>query len=156
MALLLAHLPKISKMTNANAAIKEIENLIIANYERMVAFEQAAFNAGSPTLQEYFEDKAGESEKNIAELNEVLKTLCGKTFDLEDAGTQNLLGTSQLFIGQKNINRLLKHIQYLEKTVISWYKNGMKNLKGFSHAMTQLLSRHYNELEASHVFVKSC
>ena len=50
------------------------------------------------------------------------------------ASQQNILGTSHLFTGQKNINRLFKHIQYLEKTVISWYKTGMKNLKGFSHS----------------------
>lgn len=143
-------------MTNTNIAITEIQNLILANYERMVAFEQAAFNAGSPILQQFFEEKASESERNIAELNDMLKDVSGKTLDVESAGQQNLLGTSQLFTGQKNINRLLKHIQYLEKSVINWYKTGMKNLKGFSQSMTQILTRHYAELEASHIYVKSC
>jgi ferritin-like metal-binding protein YciE len=143
-------------MKNTNVAIKEIQNLIIANYERMVAFEQASFNAGSPSLQQYFEDRAAESEMNITELNEVLTSLTGNVFDFEKASQQNLLGTSQLFTGQKNINRLLKHLQYLEKAVIRWYKTGMKNLKGFSQAMTQLLSKQYTGLEASHVYVKSC
>ena len=143
-------------MKNNNFVIKEIQNLIVANYERMVAFEQAAFHAGSPSLQQYFEERAGESEMNIEELNEVFKSLTGNIFDLESASQQNLLGTSQLFAGQKNINRLLKHLQYLEKTVIAWYKTGMKNLKGFSQSMTQVLSKHYTGLEASHVYVKSC
>ena len=143
-------------MKNNNFVIKEIQNLIVANYERMVAFEQSAFHAGSSTLQQYFEERAGESEKNIAELNEVLKSVTGNIFDLESVSQQNLLGTSQLFTGQKNINRLLKHLQYLEKTVIAWYKTGIKNLKGFSQPVTQVLSRHYIGLEASHVYVKSC
>jgi hypothetical protein len=142
-------------MKNAKMAIPEIQNLILANYERMVAFEQAAFNTDSPTLQQYFEDKAAESEMNIAELNEVFTSLTGNGFDIH-AGQQNLLGTSQLFIGQKNIARLLKHIQYLEKAVITLYKTGMRNLKGFSDSMTQLLSKHHTGLEASHVYVKSC
>jgi hypothetical protein len=143
-------------MQNTNVAIKEIQYLIIANYERMVAFEQASFNADSPSLQQYFEDRAAESEMNITELNEVLTSLTGNVFDFEKASQQNLLGTSQLFTGQKDINRLLKHLQYLEKAVIRWYKTGMKNLKGFSQAMTQLLSKQYTGLEASHVYVKSC
>lgn len=143
-------------MKNNNFIIKEIQNLIVANYERMVAFEQASFHAGSPSLQQYFEERAGESEMNIEELNEVLKNVTGHIFDLESASQQNLLGTSQLFTGQKNINRLLKHLQYMEKTVIGWYKTGMKNLKGFSQSTTQLLSKHYTCLEASHVYVKSC
>lgn len=143
-------------MNNINHAAKEIENLIVANYERMVAFEQAAFNAGTTTLREYFEDKAGESERNISELNEVLANMTGDIFDVENAVKQNLLGTSHLFTGQKNITRLLKHIQYLEKSVIKWYKTGMKNLKGYSLSMTQLLTKHYSGLEASHVYVQSC
>lgn len=143
-------------MKNNNLVIKEIQNLIVANYERMVAFEQAAFNAGSSSLQQYFEERAGESEQYIAELNEVLKTLTGNIMDLESVSQQNLLGTSQLFTGQKNITRLLKHIQYLEKTVINWYKTGMKNLKGFSQSVTQVLNKHHSGLEASHVYVKSC
>jgi hypothetical protein len=149
-------LRKSAPMNNTNNAIKEIENLIVANYERMVAFEQAAFNASTTTLREYFEDKAAESEMNITELNEVLSAITGQTFDVENAVQQNLLGTSHLFTGQKNISRLLKHIQYLEKAVIKWYKTGMKNLKGYSNTMTQLLSKHYTGLEASHVYVQSC
>lgn len=136
--------------------VREIQNLIVANYERMVAFEQAAFNAGTPSLQEYFEQRAEESEANIKELNDALINLTGVPFEIESAAKQNLLGTSHLFTGQKNITRLLKHIQYLEKAVIGWYKTGMKNLKGFSHAMTTLLTRHYTGLEASHVYVQNC
>lgn len=143
-------------MKNTNIAIKEIQNLILANYERMVAFEQAAFNARTPSLQQYFEARAAESEMNITELNEALASVSGKTFDVELASHQNLLGTSHLFTGQKNINTLLKHVQYLEKTVIKWYKTGMKNLKGFSHSMTQLLSKQFTGLEASHVYVQNC
>lgn len=143
-------------MKNTNNAAKEIETLIVANYERMVAFEQAAFNAGTTSLRDYFQERAAESERNIAELNEVLSNLSGKRFDVENAAMQNLLGTSHLFTGQKNITRLLKHLQYLEKAVIKWYKTGMKNLKGYSSSMTQLLSKHYIGLEASHVYVQSC
>lgn len=143
-------------MKDATMATREIQNLMIANYERMVAFEQAAFNAGTASLQQYFEERAAESERNIAELNYALISITGVSFDVEDAAQHNLLGTSHLFTGQKNISRLLKHIQYLEKAVINWYKAGMKNLKGFSHAMTQLLSKQYIGLEASRVYVQNC
>ena len=64
-------------MNNTNIAIKEIENLIVANYERMVAFEHSAFNASSDTLKQYFEEKAAESEMNITELNAVLGQISG-------------------------------------------------------------------------------
>ena len=143
-------------MNNSTLAIKEIQNLILANYERMVAFEQAAFNAGTDSVTLYFEEKAAESEKNIAELNDILASVSTEKFDIEKAAGKNFLGTSHLFTGQKNINTLLKHIQFLEKAVIAWYKTGMKNLKGLSHSITQLLSRHYTGLQASHVYVQNC
>lgn len=143
-------------MTNTNIAIKEIENLIVANYERMVAFEHSAFNATSSRLKQYFEEKATESEMNIAELNAVINEISGFQYDLEKADQINMLGTNHLFIGQKNINTLLKNIQYLEKAVINWYKTGMKNLKGLSQNVTHTLSKHYTGLQASHVYVQSC
>ena len=143
-------------MNNTNIGIKEIENLVIANYERMVAFEHAAFNAGSATLQQYFEERAAESEMNIAELKEILSGINGNHFDIEQAAQQNLLGTTHLFTGQKNINTLLKNIQYLEKAVINWYKAVIKSLKGLSLSTTQLLTKHYSGLQASHVYVQNC
>ncbi len=143
-------------MNNPNLAIKEIQNLIVANFERMVAFEQAAFNARTEQLKFYFEEKANESENNIAELNQVLVSLNQTTFDVENEVRQNLLGTTHLFTGQKNINAVLKHVQYLEKSVLGWYKKGMANLKGLSQMSTQVLSRHYTELQASHVYVQNC
>ncbi len=142
-------------MNNVNLAAKEIQNLIIANFERMVAFEQAAFNAATPQLKQYFEEKADESENNITELNVMLHHLNESTFDAEQEG-KNLLGTTHLFTGQKNMNALLKHIQYLEKTVMAWYKKGMTNLKGLSQNSTQVLSKQYMGLQASHVYVQNC
>ncbi len=143
-------------MNNGQFAIKEIQNLITANFERMVAFEQAAFNAATPQLKQYFEEKADESENNITELNAVLYTLNQTNFDAEQEGKSNLLGTTHLFTGQKNMNALLKHIQYLEKTVMGWYKKGMSNLKGLSQNSTQVLSKQYMGLQASHVYVQNC
>ncbi len=143
-------------MSNPNLAVKEIQNLIIANFERMVAFEQAAFNAGSHELKMYFEVKASESEQNIEELNTVLFTLTETSFDVENESSKNLLGTTHLFTGQKNMNTLLKHVQYLEKSVLAWYKKGISNLKGLSHNTTLLLGKHYTELQASHLYVQNC
>ncbi|RZK01352.1 MAG: hypothetical protein EOO46_20575, partial [Flavobacterium sp.] len=142
-------------MQNTTLAIKEIQNLIVANYERMVAFEQAAFNAGSDSIQQYFEEKAAESENNISELKDILAGVSAEPFNVEAAATLNMLGANHLFTGQKNINTLLKHIQFLEKAVIGWYKACMKNLKGLSLTITQLLSRHYSGLQASHVYVQN-
>ncbi|MFT3979751.1 MAG: DUF2383 domain-containing protein [Ferruginibacter sp.] len=140
-------------MTNTTT-INEIQTLIRANYERMVAFEQASFHVTDHTLKNYFEEKAGESEMYINELNEVLSSLSGEKFDVE-AYRQDLLGTTQLFTGQKNTPTILKHIQYLEKAIIKWYKAGMKNLKGISNGIPHILSKHSVGLEASHVYVKS-
>ena len=143
-------------MNNPNLAIKEFQNLILANFERMVAFEQAAFNTGSKELRVYFEAKATESENNITELTAELYNLNEYRFDVEREASRNLLGTTQLFTGQKNMTVLLKHIQYLEKAVLGWYKKGMKNLKGLSHHTTTLLGKHYTELQASHLYVQTC
>ena len=134
----------------------EIQNLILANFERMVAFEQAAFNALSPGLKEYFEEKATESENNIEDLNALLRSLKEPAYEIEEDGSKNLLGTTQLFTGEKNITVLLKHVQYLEKAVLSWYKKGMCNLKDISQASNQILNRHYSELQASNLFVQNC
>lgn len=143
-------------MNNTNTAINEIRNLIRVNYERMVAFEQASFNITDNALKTYFEQKAAESEMNIAELNEVLSSLSGEKFEVEESMEQNMLGASHLFTGQKNVNVVLKNILFLEKTIISWYKSGMKNLKGISQSFNQILSKHSVGIEASHVYVKSC
>ena len=143
-------------MSNSHPAVKELQNLMLANYERMVAFEHAAFNAGSNQLKPYFEEKANESEQNIEELNAILYSLNESSFDVASEASKNLLGTTDLFTGQKNIHTLLKHIQYLEKSVIAWYKKGMKNLKGLSQNTTVLLGKHYTELRASHLYVQNC
>jgi len=144
-------------MNNTNIpAINEIRNLIRANYERMVAFEQASFNITDNALKAYFEQKAEESEMNIAELNEVLSSLSGEKFEVEESIEQNMLGTSHLFTGQKNVNVVLKNILFLEKTIIGWYKSGMKNLKGISQSFNHILNKHSVGIEASHVYVKSC
>jgi hypothetical protein len=144
-------------MTNTNfTAITEIQNLIRANYERMVAFEQASFNVTDQTLKTYFEAKADESEMNIVELNEVLSSLSGEKFEVEESSEQNMLGASHLFTGQKNVNVVLKNILFLERSIIGWYKAGIKNLKGISQGFNDILNKHSVGLEASHVYVKSC
>ncbi len=143
-------------MTNSTA-INEIRNLIRANYERMVAFEQAAFNVTDETLKNYFEAKASESEMNIVELNEVLSSLSGEKFEVEETAEQNMLGASHLFTGQKkNVNTVLKNILFLEKSIIRWYKTGIKNLKGIPQGVNNILNKQSVGLEASHIYVKSC
>lgn len=143
-------------MNHPHIATKEIQNLITANFERMAAFEQAAFNAATPQLQQYFEEKANQSEQNMEELNAILCGMNENSFDAEQGISQNLLGTTNLFTGQKNMNTLLKHIQYLEKSVLGYYKKGMGNLQGISQIITQVLSKHYTELQASHLYSQSC
>jgi hypothetical protein len=144
-------------MNNTNSiAINELRNLMRVNYERMIAFEQASFNIAEPALKQYFEAKAEESEMNIAELNEVVSSLSGERFEVENLAQQNMLGTTPLFTGKKDINAILKNIAFLEKTIIRWYKNGIKNLKGMSQGFGHILNKHSLGLEASHVYVQSC
>ena len=45
-------------MNHPHIATKEIQNLITANFERMDAFEQAAFNAATLQVQQFFVEKA--------------------------------------------------------------------------------------------------
>ena len=143
-------------MNNNATAINELRNLMRANYERMIAFEQAAFHVKEEKLKNYFEQKAEESEMNIAELNEVFSSLCGEKFEVEETSGQEMLHTTHLFTNQKNINVLLKNIVFLEKTIMNWYKSGIKNLKGVSKGLNLILDKHSVGLQASHVFVKSC
>jgi hypothetical protein len=120
----------------------------------MVAFEQAAFYVTDPSLKVYFEERASESELNIVELNEVFSSLSGEKFEVEVSADQNMLGTTHLFTGQKNVSLVLKNILFLEKTIIGWYKSGIKNLKGISQGITHILNKHSVGLKASHVYVK--
>ena len=143
-------------MNNPNPAINEIQNLISVNFERMVAFEQATFNAGTNQLKQYFEEKANESEKNMEELNDVLFSINESMFDVDSETSKTLLGTTHLFTGQKNMNSLLKHVQYLEKSMISWYKQGIINLKGQSLNTIQVLNKHYADLKTSQLYLQNC
>ena len=143
-------------MNNTNTvAINEIRNLMRVNYERMVAFEQAAYHVAEPALKQYFEEQAEESEMNISELNEAVSSLSGQKLDLDSLGQQNMLGATPLFTSMKEVN-VLKNIVSLEKTIMRWYKVGIKNLKGMSQEFNHILNKHSVGLEASLVYVRSC
>ena len=92
----------------------------------------------------------------MEELNTILCGINENSFDAEKGQLQNLPGTTNLFTGQKNMNTVLKHIQHLEKSVLGYYKKGMGNLQGISLLITQVLSKHYTELQASHLYSQSC
>ena len=49
-----------------------VQHLITVNYQRMVAFEQAAFSSDDKGLRSFYEARAAESENYLKELCEAL------------------------------------------------------------------------------------
>lgn len=92
----------------------------------------------------------------MEELNDVLFSINESMFDVESETSKTLLGTTALFTGQKNMNSLLKHVQYLEKSMISWYKQGIINLKGQSLNTIQVLNKQYTDLKTSQLYLQNC
>ena len=93
-----------------------IQELISLNYQRMMAFEQAAFNSTDSTQQAFYTQRAEESEAYLKELYAALNMSEeeGEHF----AASQQPL--SFVVATRKNSRQMLTAIILFERTVIAW------------------------------------
>ena len=135
-------------MQTTNLFSGNIQYLIRVNYQRMMAFEQAAFLSNNGQLRSFYAARAVESETSLKELYAVIDMTEeeGEIFarsHTEDAGFFNSI------ISQKNAMRLLEMIITLEKSVIRWYKKTIGEIKSIPADIAKMISRQYQAVGAS-------
>jgi len=120
-----------------------VQHLITINYQRMMAFEQAAFISQNEELKKFYSLRAAESEQ-------YLKELCTALNMSEPAV---LLQSCNDFLRnittKKSTIRMLDFIISFEKVVLAWYKRAITDVKIFPAELGEILSRQYNAVGAS-------
>jgi len=134
-------------MQSANYYDQNIQHLIKANYQRMMAFEQAAFISDDASLKSFYEARADESENNLKQLYSCLNMseTEGENYATGNNGiTDKYL--SQLFTGKKNSIKILQAARTLEKTILDWYKNAINEIKSLPKEVVEIVSSQYRLL----------
>jgi len=128
---------------------KNIEYLIKANYQRMMAYEHASFISDNQMLIAFYAERADESEHNLKELYKCLEMTDAEAEELA-ARIMNKSVTnfrSQIFNGRKNSMKILESANLLEKTILQWHKGVIAEIKLLSKDIVQLITRQYHLLE---------
>ena len=133
-------------MLSANYLDQNIQHLINANYQRMMAFEQAAFVSHESSLKLFFEARADESENNLKELCSFLNI---PTTEVEKLALQNsgeAEKVNSLFSVNKNAAKLIQSVKTLEKTMLGWYKTAIKEIKSLPKEIVAAVSMQYKTM----------
>lgn len=136
-------------MQSANFQDQNIQHLIKANYQRMMAFEQAAFVCDESTLKTFFTARADESENNLRELCSFMNitTTEAENYVAQNNSTAEKIG--ELFTGKKNAVKILQSAKMLEKTILGWYKSAIKEIKSLPKEVVETVSSQYKALAAA-------
>ena len=123
-------------MQNLQMNDANVQHLVTVNYQRMMAFEQAAFNTTDEALRAFYEARADESEANLKELCGALQvneeTLCN---------AQLCNHTIKNIQGKKNEGNILSFIISFEKTVNNWYKKAIAEIKSLPGEIAAILTK---------------
>jgi hypothetical protein len=118
--------------------------LITVNYQRMMAFEQAAFVSNDENLRSFYEARAGESEAYLGELCTALNINESSMLD-----AQLCNDTLKNITAKKNPGSVLQFIISFEKIVMSWYKKVIADRKNFPVELAAIVSRQQQSVGAS-------
>ena len=136
-------------MQSSNYQDQNIRHLIKANYQRMMAFEQAAFISDSASLKSFYAARADESENNLKQLYTCL--------NMSEAEGENYASQindkssycfSHLFAGKKTSIKLLESAKTLEKTILDWYKTAINEIKSLPKEIVEVVSSQYGALSS--------
>lgn len=129
---------------------KNIQFLITANYQRMVSFEQAAFLTNEQSFKQFYLEKAEESEINIKQLQLMLNAgnPAGNVL-IEPVNTDAML--AGIFNGKKSTLKILATVKSIEKTIASWYKNTLREIKDLPADMVSMIEDQYKSLNNAQV-----
>ena len=121
-----------------------LQYLITVNYQRMMAFEQAAFISNNKILRDFYAARAEESEAYLYELSAALNidesTVCDPRLCNELLKNIN---------AKKTPGSMLLFIISLEKTVISWYKKVITEIKFLPVELATIVHRQHQCVGAS-------
>ena len=134
-------------MQSANCYDQNIRHLIKANYQRMIAFEQAAFISDNASLKSFYTARADESENNLKQLYSCLNMseAKGESYAAHNNGNTSYY-FSHLFTGKKTSIKLLESAKTLEKTILEWYKTAIKEIKSLPKKIVEVVSNQYGKL----------
>ena len=129
-------------MQNTIAFTGNVQHLITVNYQRMVAFEQAAFFSNDKKLRSFYEARADESENYLKELCAVLNVN-------DNFPVQSCEHIIKNITAKKSAVGILGLIISLEKTVMTWYKKAINDVKSFPAEVIEIINRQYNAVGAT-------
>lgn len=134
-------------MQSSHYQDQNIRHLIKANYQRMMAFEQAAFISDNASLKSFYAARADESENNLKQLYSCLNMseAEGENYasQINDKSTYYF---SHLFAGKKTSIKLLESAKTLEKTILDWYKTAINEIKSLPKEIVEVVSSQYGAL----------
>lgn len=137
-------------MQHTNKIDKHIEYLVKVNYQRMMAYDHAAFISADPILKSFYEARADESEHNLKDL---YRCLAMSDVEGEDYAARNNKSAnnylSKIFNGRKTSMKILESVKVLEKTIIEWYKNVINEIRSLPKEIAELITGQYHLLEAA-------
>jgi len=124
--------------------VTELEQLIKAQQERMMAYDLAAASTDDETLKNYFTAKAEEAEAEMETLNQL-----SPAADWDMANNKPVLPCSALF--QRGLHHysatfLINCVKQMEKNVNRLYKRVISELKGGPASLLQQLKMQHKQL----------
>lgn len=126
---------------------QNLQHLIKVNYQRMMAFEQAAHVSDDATLKSFYEARAEESENNLRQLYNCLNLTEaeGEKFAME---VNNTSGSClfEVFTGKKSSLKILQATKTLEKKILDWYKVAINEIKSLPKEIVETVSSQYRSL----------
>ena len=129
-------------MQNNTTFTSNVQYLLTVNYQRMVAFEQAAFSSNDKSLRSFYEARSAESESYLKELCEALNVS-------EDFSLQSCDNVVKNITAKKSAVSVLGLLISLENTVINWYKKAISDVKSFPAEIKEIINRQYSAVGAS-------
>ena len=129
-------------MQNTITFTGNVQHLISVNYQRMVAFEQAAFFSDDKRLRDFYEARADESEN-------YLKELCAVLNINDNFPGQSCENIYKNITAKKSAVSILGLIISLEKTVMTWYKKAVNEVKSFPEEVIEIINRQYSAVGAT-------
>jgi hypothetical protein len=134
-------------MQNTQPLNRNIQQLIRANYERMIAFEQAAFLSKEEMLKSFYGARADESGAYIQELHVCLHLPFseGKNFHFDSRGKTGFR-IADIFNGRRTAIKILEAAKLLEKTILGWYNAAIHEINSLPAELNSILTSQYRAL----------
>ena len=136
-----------------NKFVGYIDDLIQVNFERMAAFDEAARIITDEDLKNYFDSKAGESERNIEELQ--VARLNG-SHQNNTANGKSFLPATNTFtkaVNRKKLNVIVDAARCVEKHMVEWYQKIEDGLFSIPGELQSLLQHQLSELKTGQIYL---